>query len=272
MKSIKMCCPSVTVFVKYAFFTNSTTMRSRASMKVLVMNPECRQAATSLGHSTRQSATHVDPPVRGISPPEHRDERAQFPSDGSQVGAAHREQVTVVDKQSAVTYRERREAAGERPAENGAYSRRCGAQEDREHLETQRVGREADGGAARHHAGTGSPLGDCSTSPLQKHARTKWKQRCRAIVVRFRGAFAYVDAFPLEPWYSPGATPEQRAVIDATPMRLCRLGYLGSLHRWEYAFFRYSDERYAASVVASGSFEATPEEAFDCSAAVYLHS
>ena len=53
-------------------------------------------------------------------------------------------------------------------------------------------------------------------------------------------------------------------------MRLCRLGCLGSVNKWEYAFFKYSDMKYALSLVASGSFEATPEEAFDCSAGVYL--
>ena len=60
------------------------------------------------------------------------------------------------------------------------------------------------------------------------------------------------------------------AIIDAIPARLCRLGYLGSIDRWQHAFFKYSDEKYELSVVASGSFEATSEEAFDCSAGVYL--
>src|SRR5438105_3708837 len=55
MKSIKMNCPSVIVFVKYAlprqialtFFTNSTRLRSRASMNVLIRIPERRHNATS---------------------------------------------------------------------------------------------------------------------------------------------------------------------------------------------------------------------------------
>ncbi len=80
---------------------------------------------------------------------------------------------------------------------------------------------------------------------------------------------AYVDAFPLEDPHMPWTTPEQRAWIDATPTRLCRLGYLRSLDRWQYAFYKYSDEKYALSVVASGSFEATPEQVFDCAAGVY---
>ncbi len=34
--------------------------------------------------------------------------------------------------------------------------------------------------------------------------------------------------------------------------------------------FKYSDEKHGLSVAASGSFEATPEQAFDCSAGLYL--
>jgi hypothetical protein len=45
---------------------------------------------------------------------------------------------------------------------------------------------------------------------------------------------------------------------------------MGNADLWEYAFYKYSDAKYQLSVVASGSFEATPEEAFDCSADVYL--
>ena len=105
---------------------------------------------------------------------------------------------------------------------------------------------------------------------LMNHARTKWKGRCRAVVVRFRGAYAYIDAFPGKRQFLPGTPREMRAIIDAIPTRLCRLGYLGSIDRWEYAFFKYSDEKYELSVVASGSFEAALEEAFDCSAGVYL--
>src|SRR6266511_3728086 len=55
MKYIKMNCASVIVFVKYAFprqiddtfFTNSTSLRSRASMKVLIRMPLRRHRATS---------------------------------------------------------------------------------------------------------------------------------------------------------------------------------------------------------------------------------
>lgn len=105
---------------------------------------------------------------------------------------------------------------------------------------------------------------------LEQHVRTHWSQRCRGIVVRFHGAFAYVDAFPLDRQFMPGATPEEQARIEATATHLCRLGYLGRADLWAFAFFKYSDEKYEPSFLPSGEFSGTPEEAFDCSAQVYL--
>jgi hypothetical protein len=105
---------------------------------------------------------------------------------------------------------------------------------------------------------------------LEKHVQAHWKDRCRQVVVRFRGAFVYVDAFPLDRQFMPGTTPEERAQIEATPTHLCRLGYLGSPDRWAFAFFKYSDEKYEPSFLPSGEFAGTPEEAFDCAALVYL--
>jgi hypothetical protein len=105
---------------------------------------------------------------------------------------------------------------------------------------------------------------------LERHIRTHWKDRCREIVVRFRGAFAYIDAFPLQQQFMPGTTPKERARIEATPTRLCRLGYLGRADLWAFAFFKYSDEKYEPSFLPSGASVGTPEEAFDCAAQVYL--
>ncbi|MFI5341003.1 MAG: hypothetical protein ACHQ7N_14345 [Candidatus Methylomirabilales bacterium] len=105
---------------------------------------------------------------------------------------------------------------------------------------------------------------------LEQHVRTHWSERCREVVVRFRGAFAYIDAFPFQQQFMPGTTPEERARIEATPTRLCRLGYLGRADLWAFAFFKYSDEKYEPSFLPSGMFVGTPEEAFDCSAQVYL--
>jgi len=85
-----------------------------------------------------------------------------------------------------------------------------------------------------------------------------------------RGQYAYVDAFPSGQWYLRGTTEEERTQIDATPTRLCRLGFLGNVDRWEFFFFKYSTEKYERSFTTSGSFVATPEEAFDASAFAYL--
>src|ERR1035437_825192 len=60
-KSMRMNWPSVIVLVKYArprvmletIFTNSTSARSRASMKVLIMIPERRQSVTSFSVSCK---------------------------------------------------------------------------------------------------------------------------------------------------------------------------------------------------------------------------
>jgi hypothetical protein len=105
---------------------------------------------------------------------------------------------------------------------------------------------------------------------LERHVRTHWKHRCREVVVRFRGTFAYVDAFPLHHQFMPGTTPEKQAQIEATPTHLCRLGYLGRADLWTFAFFKYSDEKYEPSFLPSGASVGTPEEALDCAAQVYL--
>ena len=106
---------------------------------------------------------------------------------------------------------------------------------------------------------------------LEKHVRDHWHEQCRELKIRFRGAFAYVDAFPrgqMPP--TPWLTAEQRAEAEATPTQLCRLGYLGDDQLWEFGFYKYSDSKYELSFLPTGSFEGTPEDIFDCAAGVYL--
>ncbi len=104
---------------------------------------------------------------------------------------------------------------------------------------------------------------------LERHAAKRWKGRVRKVLLRFRGAYAYVGAVEAQP--SEKKLPQVCRSIEKgeVPVELCRLGFLGGMDRWEYAFYKYSDEKYERSVCASGSFVASPEEAFDCSA-VYL--
>ena len=107
-------------------------------------------------------------------------------------------------------------------------------------------------------------------SRLERHALERWEEHCRAIDVRFRGSFAYVDALQKNGRHLPDTSQERRDLIDATPTRLCRLGYLGNPDHWAFAFYKYSDEIYEPSFLPSGAFEGTPEDAFDCAASVYL--
>jgi hypothetical protein len=89
---------------------------------------------------------------------------------------------------------------------------------------------------------------------LERHARDRWEQHCRAIDVRFRGSFAYVDAIQKNGRHLSDTPQETRDLIDATPTRLCRLGYLGSPDRWAFAFYKYCDEIYELSFLPSGAF------------------
>lgn len=122
-------------------------------------------------------------------------------------------------------------------------------------------------------AGQGSippPVRDALRVRLERHVAASWRDRCRGLVVRFRGAFAYIDALPSERLDPPWPGVEQVARVDAEPMRLCRLEYLGSTDLWAFAFYKYSDETYEPSIFPSGSFAGSPEEAVDCAGDVYL--
>jgi hypothetical protein len=88
--------------------------------------------------------------------------------------------------------------------------------------------------------------------------------------VRFRGAFAYIDAIRASTWHALGEAPGTGDETTGTATHLCRLGYVGRPDRWAFAFYKYSDEKYEPSFLASGEFVGTPEDAFDCAASVYL--
>ncbi|MGH7870355.1 MAG: hypothetical protein ACREP9_22605 [Candidatus Dormibacteraceae bacterium] len=92
------------------------------------------------------------------------------------------------------------------------------------------------------------------TARLEKHVRLNWPQ-CDKLVLRSRGPFVYVLAGTRE---DPQAEP------------WCRLRPLGSEDAWEFAYFTYSTEKYEPSFLPNGSPAGTPEECFDCAAAVLL--
>jgi hypothetical protein len=114
------------------------------------------------------------------------------------------------------------------------------------------------------------PVRDALRARLERHVARSWQGRCRGLVVRFRGAFAYIDAHPSEQIDLPSTGVEQDARVDAEPTRLCRLEYLGSTDAWAFAFYKHSNEVYEPSIFPSGSFAGSPEEAFDCAGNVYL--
>lgn len=106
---------------------------------------------------------------------------------------------------------------------------------------------------------------------LTAHAAKKWAKSCGEGILRFRREFAYVDVSERVFYRHPRRLSDGRnRKIEAIPTRLCRLRYLGSMNRWEFAFYKYSDECYALCYLRSGRFEGTPEECFDCAANVYL--
>ena len=72
--------------------------------------------------------------------------------------------------------------------------------------------------------------------------------------MRFRGAFAYVT----------GRLP------DGETMPLMRLRYGGSAARWGFAIYLASKDGYQDSVLSTGQFAGTPEDALDTACGLYL--
>ena len=88
---------------------------------------------------------------------------------------------------------------------------------------------------------------------LMQHQRERWPQ-LKEVAVRFRARFAYVD----------GIMP------DGEVLPLCRLRYGGYANDWAFAFYAGSSGAYEDSILPSGSFMGTPEEAHDCACGAHL--
>lgn len=107
------------------------------------------------------------------------------------------------------------------------------------------------------------------------HAEQHYAGKYDRIDVWFRGKFCYIDAY-VEPAVPKdfdakvfGESREEHIErLRKTPIHLCRLRYFRD-DGWSMAFYAYSSEQYEPSVFSSGSWEGTPEEAFDASA-MYL--
>ncbi|MDN5769254.1 MAG: hypothetical protein L0H78_26080 [Humibacillus sp.] len=88
---------------------------------------------------------------------------------------------------------------------------------------------------------------------LSAHARTRWPQLA-GVDVRFRANYAYIT----------GRLPEGETIP------LMRLRYGGSAARWGFAIHLASKNGYQDSVLPSGAFAGTPEDALDCACGLYL--
>ena len=88
---------------------------------------------------------------------------------------------------------------------------------------------------------------------LTRRQRERWPQ-LQDLKLRFRGRFAYVD----------GVLP------DGEIWPLFRLRYGGSASTWGFAFYTGSSADYQDSVLPSGAFTGSPEEALDCACGAYL--
>jgi choline dehydrogenase-like flavoprotein len=93
------------------------------------------------------------------------------------------------------------------------------------------------------------------TSRLNAHARAHWPILTR-VQVRFRAGFAYIDGL----------------LADGTTIKLCRLRYGGSAHHWGFAIYRASHDDYEDSILPTGTFTGTAQDALDCAANLYLNA
>lgn len=104
---------------------------------------------------------------------------------------------------------------------------------------------------------SGGPIPESTKSSVQQRLedrrRERWP-RLKEVRVRFRGRFAYVDAI----------------MPDGDLWSLCRLRYVGYANEWGFAFYAASSEKYEDSILPSGAFAGTVEEALDCSCGTYL--
>jgi hypothetical protein len=88
---------------------------------------------------------------------------------------------------------------------------------------------------------------------LRAHAQQHWPQ-VASLDFRYRGAFAYVDAY----------------LPDGEVLPLLRLRYAGSAHQWGFGLYLASSGRHENQLLPTGFPSGTPEEALDCACGLYL--
>ena len=74
---------------------------------------------------------------------------------------------------------------------------------------------------------------------------------------------------------SPSATgrisPTSAGKPPTAPLNLCRLRYIGSPDKWGFGCYLASKDGYEDSVLPTGSFTGSPEDALDCVCGLYLN-
>jgi hypothetical protein len=89
---------------------------------------------------------------------------------------------------------------------------------------------------------------------LEARRRERWPGLSK-LETTYRGVFAYVAG----------------ADADGDAMPLLRLRYQRSASSWGFAIYLASRDGYEDSILPSGSFAGTPEEALDCACGLYLN-
>jgi hypothetical protein len=74
--------------------------------------------------------------------------------------------------------------------------------------------------------------------------------------IRHRGQFAYVDG--------------ELANGQSIKLMRLRLRYAGSASTWGFALYLASSDKYEDTILPTGSFAGTPEEALDCACGLHL--
>ncbi len=93
------------------------------------------------------------------------------------------------------------------------------------------------------------------TLRLVKRQKERWPD-LKEVEVRFRGEYAYVD----------GVLPDSEGKAEP----LFRLRYSGGATYWGFAVYTWSGMRYEESILPSGAWAGTPEQALDCACGLYL--
>jgi hypothetical protein len=89
---------------------------------------------------------------------------------------------------------------------------------------------------------------------LSARARDRWPALDH-VSVRHRAGFAYIT----------GHLP------DGADLPLCRLRYGGYANSWGFAIYRASHDDYEDSILPTGAFAGTAEDALDCACGLYLN-